>query len=228
MYSINGKPFSNSNQFQFLADGTYKLSIQDAAGCEYDTLITLQQPQKFTVDAGKDTIINWGEVYTLGINSISDPGKLKSLIWTPALDSFCVNCPNPKFQLFDAQLFTVTATDTAGCVATDKILVLVKKERLVYIPNTFSPNGDGNNDYFGILVGKGIEEVSKFEVYDRWGTKLFEKDNFMPGPNTDSQNGWDGTHRGKKMNSGVFVYWALVKFQDGESILYKGDVTLQR
>lgn len=228
VYSINGKPFSNSNQFQFLADGTYKLSIQDAAGCEYDTLITLQQPQKFTVDAGKDTIINWGEVYTLGINSISDPGKLKSLIWTPALDSFCVNCPNPKFQLFDAQLFTVTATDTAGCVATDKILVLVKKERLVYIPNTFSPNGDGNNDYFGILVGKGIEEVSKFEVYDRWGTKLFEKDNFMPGPNTDSQNGWDGTHRGKKMNSGVFVYWALVKFQDGESILYKGDVTLQR
>ncbi len=228
LYSINGKSYTNSSQFQFLGEGTYKISIQDAAGCEYDTLITLTQPEKLIVDAGKDTTVNWGEIYTLGIKSISHPGKLESLTWTPALDSFCVNCPNPKVLLFDAQLFTVTATDTAGCVATDKILVLVKKERLVYIANTFSPNGDGNNDYFGVQVGKGIEEVTKFEIFDRWGSKLFERDNFNPGPNSDNQNSWDGTFRGKKMNSGVFVYWALIKFQDGESILYKGDVTLQR
>ena len=228
VYAINGKSFSNSSQFQFLSDGTYKISIQDAAGCEYDTLITLEQPQKLVVDAGKDTTINWGEVFTLGIQSVTPSGNIKSLIWTPALDSFCVNCPNPKVQLFDAQLFTVTATDSAGCVATDKKLVLVKKERLVYIANTFSPNGDGNNDFFGIQVGQGIQEVTKFEIYDRWGSKLFKRDNFNPGPNSDSQNSWDGTFRGKKMNSGVFVYWALIKFQDGESILYKGDVTLQR
>ncbi|HMV24645.1 MAG TPA: gliding motility-associated C-terminal domain-containing protein, partial [Saprospiraceae bacterium] len=152
----------------------------------------------------------------------------KTLEWTPALDSFCANCPNPTVQLFNAQLFTVTATDTSGCVATDKKLVFVKKERLVYIPNTFSPNGDGLNDFFGIQTGPGVEEIKKFEIFDRWGNKIFEKENFLPGPNSDTVNGWNGQYRGKVVNSGVFVYWAMIKFLDGEEILYKGDVTVQR
>lgn len=228
LYAINGKSYSATNNFSNLGEGTYKLSIQDAAGCEFDTLITLEQPAKFTVDAGKDTIINWGTVFTLDIKSVSDYGKLAGLSWTPVLDTNCVNCPNPQFQLFDAQQFTVTAIDTAGCIATDKKIVVVKKERLVFIANTFSPNGDGLNDYFGIQVGDGVVKVSKFEIYDRWGNQLFVKSDYQPGPNPDSVTGWDGTYRGKKMNTGVFVYWAQIEFKDGESIQYKGDVTLQR
>ncbi|HNE64361.1 MAG TPA: gliding motility-associated C-terminal domain-containing protein [Saprospiraceae bacterium] len=227
-YSINGGTFNTASEFQFLGDGTYKISIQDAAGCEYDTLLTIKQPALFTVEAGKDTIIGWGNSITLGIDNISDLGRLKTLEWTPALDSFCANCPNPTVQLFNAQLFTVTATDTSGCVATDKKLVFVKKERLVYIPNTFSPNGDGLNDFFGIQTGPGVEEIKKFEIFDRWGNKIFEKENFLPGPNSDTVNGWNGQYRGKVVNSGVFVYWAMIKFLDGEEILYKGDVTVQR
>ncbi len=152
--------------------------------------------------------------------------KIASINWTPVADSFCQNCLNPTIAPFDASLFTITVVDSNGCKASDKVLILVKKERPVYIPNTFSPNGDGLNDIFYINAGQDfIEEVTYFQIYDRWGYKIFEKERFAP---NDPAYGWDGMFRNKKVNSAVFVYWALIKFKDGESILYKGDVTLQR
>jgi len=223
LYSINGKAFSSTSQFAFLPEGIYNLTVQDAAGCELDTIINLIQPEKLTVDAGKDTIISWGEGLTLGAVS-NNPNAI--ITWTPALDSFCVSCPNPKVQLFNEQLFTVTAIDSNNCKAVDQKIVLVKKERLVYIPNAFSPNGSGANDLFKVYTGKGVEEVQQFEVFDRWGTKIFETSDYRPNGDIGETPGWDGKFRGKKLNTAVFVYWALIKFKDGETILYKGDVTL--
>ncbi len=224
LYSINGKPFSSQNQFTFLKEGTFKISVQDAVGCEYDTLITLVQPKKLVINAGKDSIIKWGTPITLYPDT-SNAANIKTISWSPVLDSNCVNCLNPTVTLFDAQLFTLTVKDYNGCSSSDKVLILVKKDRPVYIPNTFSPNGDGINDHLGIFTGDGVEEITYFQIYDRWGSKIFDQNKFEP---NQQSNGWDGTFRGKKLNSGVFVYWAMVKFKDGESILYKGDVTLQR
>ncbi len=224
LYSINGKPFSSQNQFTFLTDGTYKVSIQDAAGCEFDDLLTLVQPKKLVIHAGKDSIIKWGTPITLYADTIN-AANVNTITWTPNLDSNCINCLNPTVTLFDAQLFTITVKDFNGCVSSDKVLILVKKERPVFIPNTFSPNGDGINDIFFINAGDGIEEVTYFQIYDRWGNKIFDKESFQP---NDPAFGWNGVFRGKKVNSAVFVYWALIKFKDGESILYKGDVTVQR
>ena len=226
LYSINNKAYSSANQFSFLGEGTYKISVQDAAGCEYDTLINLTQPLKLTVNAGADTIIPWGTTYQLNASILPVQAKIASINWTPVADSFCQNCLNPTIAPFDASLFTITVVDSNGCKASDKVLILVKKERPVYIPNTFSPNGDGLNDIFYINAGQDfIEEVTYFQIYDRWGNKIFEKERFAP---NDPAYGWDGMFRNKKVNSAVFVYWALIKFKDGESILYKGDVTLQR
>lgn len=226
LYSINGKPFSTASQFSFLGDGTYNISIQDAAGCEYDTLITLKQPLKLTVDAGKDTIIPWGTNYQLEAVIQPSNAKIASITWNPVADTFCSNCLNPIIAPFDASLYTITVVDSNGCKASDKILVLVKKERPIFIPNTFSPNGDGLNDIFYINARDGfVDEITYFQIYDRWGNKIFEKERFLP---NDPAYGWDGVYRNKKVNSAVFVYWALIKFKDGESILYKGDVTVQR
>ena len=226
LYSLNNKAFSSASQFTFLGEGTYKISIQDAAGCEYDTLITLNQPLKLLVNAGPDTTIPWGTTYQLNASISPATAKIASINWTPVADTFCQNCLNPTIAPFDASLFTITVVDSNGCKASDKVLILVKKERPVYIPNTFSPNGDGLNDIFYINAGQNfIEEVTYFQIYDRWGNKIFEKERFAP---NDPAYGWDGMFRNKKVNSAVFVYWALIKFKDGESILYKGDVTVQR
>ena len=112
-----------------------------------------------------------------------------------------------------------------NCTAEDQIIVRVKKERLVYIPSGFAPDGDPQNSVFMIYAGRGVVEVKKFLVFDRWGESVFEGFNFQP---NDPGFGWDGTLKGEKMNPAVFVYMAEIEFADGSTELYKGDVTLWR
>ena len=88
----------------------------------------------------------------------------------------------------------------------------------VFVPNVFSPNGDGFNDILRVR-GKGIEDL-QFIIFNRWGEKVFET--------TDINAGWDGTLKGEQMNLSVFVYVLTGKFKNGESIDEKGNITLMR
>jgi len=91
---------------------------------------------------------------------------------------------------------------------------LARRSTELFVPNVFSPNDDGENDLF-IARGTGIRNF-KMVVYDRWGNKVFESEDIM--------QGWDGTFRGVKMNSAVFVYYIL----SGDEVISKGNVTLLR
>lgn len=84
----------------------------------------------------------------------------------------------------------------------------------LFVPNVFSPNGDGENDLFQAR-GTNVRNF-RMVIYDRWGNKVFESDDIM--------KGWDGTYRGVKMNSAVFVYYVM----SGEEVVNKGNVTLLR
>ncbi|MDP1744012.1 MAG: gliding motility-associated C-terminal domain-containing protein [Bacteroidota bacterium] len=88
----------------------------------------------------------------------------------------------------------------------------------VFVPNVFSPNGDGFNDVLRVR-GKGIEEL-QFIIFNRWGEKVFET--------SDVNSGWDGTHNGEPMNLSVFVYVLKGKYIDGKFFDVKGNVTLMR
>ena len=88
----------------------------------------------------------------------------------------------------------------------------------VYVPNVFSPNGDGFNDIL-MVRGKAVAEM-QFIIYDRWGEKVFET--------TDINAGWDGTYKGEPMNLAVFVYMLTGKYKNGEAIDEKGNFTLLR
>jgi len=63
-------------------------------------------------------------------------------------------------------------------------------------------------------------------IFDRWGALLYERTNLPAQP--AEYEGWDGTYRGKKANAGVYVYLIEVEFEDGEVLLFRGDVTLVR
>ncbi len=88
----------------------------------------------------------------------------------------------------------------------------------VFVPNIFSPNGDGYNDVL-FVRGKGIAEM-QFIVYNRWGEKVFET--------ADVNTGWNGTYKGEPVNLAVFVYALKGKFKNGKSIDEKGNFTLIR
>ena len=105
------------------------------------------------------------------------------------------------------------------------MIVYVDKDRNVFVPSGFTPNGDNANDIFMVHGDDGIQEILSFKVFDRWGEVVFEASNAEP---NDPEYGWDGTFRGQEMNPGVFVWIAEILFIDGYSEVYKGDVTLIR
>jgi gliding motility-associated-like protein len=113
--------------------------------------------------------------------------------------------------------YTVYVTQ-GGCTDTAIVQIDVTDQHDVFIPQAFSPNGDGQNDVF-MVRGVGIKGIHIY-VYDRIGEKIFESD--------DINLGWDGSFKGQPMNSAVFVYYADIFFADGSTTFLKGDVSLVR
>jgi gliding motility-associated-like protein len=88
----------------------------------------------------------------------------------------------------------------------------------LFIPLAFSPNGDGKNDVWKVQ-GRCIKEF-ELMIFDRWGEKVFDT--------TDKTNAWDGTYRGKSLDTDVYVYILNITMRDGETKTLKGDITLLR
>lgn len=213
----NGTPPSSTNQNPgtvcFNSSGTQevKLVVSNAFGS--DSLIqyvTVLQPQQ--VFAGNDTIILLNQSVNLNATGVVNG----TYTWTPPTDLTCTTCPNPTATPEETITYTIIASDTNGCRTTDNITIIVDFDNVIFVPNIFSPNGDGANDIL-FVRGKGVAQL-KFFVYDRWGEKVFET--------TSLDVGWDGSFRGKEMNKAVFVYYLEATFIDGKEVTQKGDITL--
>jgi gliding motility-associated-like protein len=94
----------------------------------------------------------------------------------------------------------------------------------VFVPNSFTPNGDGQNDVF-YPRGVGINKIVSFRVFDRWGEMVFERTNITL---NDEGNAWDGTYKGNKPRPDVYVYTIDAICESGEELFFKGDVTIIR
>ena len=122
-------------------------------------------------------------------------------------------------------MYTLTVHTADGCSSSAEILVEVISELVCYIPNVFSPNGDGQNDFFTVFGSQQTEEILQLQIFDRWGNEVFGAQQLPTGL---EQVGWDGTLRGKKAPAGVYVYSALIRFKNGRTQRYTGDITLLR
>ena len=95
----------------------------------------------------------------------------------------------------------------------------------VFIPNSFTPNGDGINDVFSVYGNDQVIKVRNLAIFDRWGNALYSQSDL---PINDPSEGWDGHFRDDLMDPGVYVYVVEVELLDGTIRLFKGDVTLTR
>jgi gliding motility-associated-like protein len=175
-----------------------------------------------TVAAGVDITLGVGSSVQLQAAGSAD---VISWVWTPGSNLSCVTCPNPVASPKQTTQYSVEVMNSGGCKSSDALTVFVVciKGNL-FIPNTFSPNGDGINDMF-YPRGTGVYLIKSLRIYNRWGEIVFEKLNFNV---NDASAGWNGLYKGQKLSPDVFVYTCEVVCENNEVLLSTGDVTLIR
>ncbi len=199
----------------------YTVIAKDSANCFSDTasvMITVFPIP--TVEAGDDQTIEVGSNIQL---HATGSGDVISWKWTPSIGLSCYDCPDPKAAPKQTTQYTLEVRNQGQCLSKDQLTIyVVCNQGNLYIPNTFSPNGDGMNDKF-YPRGKGVFVIRSFRVFNRWGEMVFEKLNFNP---NDANAGWDGKYKGKLLSPDVFVYTCEIVCENNQTLTYKGDVTL--
>ncbi|MEY4542073.1 MAG: hypothetical protein RL411_150, partial [Bacteroidota bacterium] len=174
------------------------------------------------VDAGADTTVKAGYPVRLEPTYSADVTRIQ---WVPAQFLNCADCRNPVATLSYSTTYTVFVYTKEGCVSKDVVNVLATctKEN-IFIPNTFSPNGDGYNEIF-YPRSRGVERIKSMKIFSRWGQLVYVKDNFLA---NDQLSGWDGKRIGAYVTPDVYVYMIDLLCENGTIITIKGDVTLVR
>ncbi len=211
------------NNHTGLCEGNYNLTISDANGCEKYmsySINNLSYIPDLIVTASSVEIFQ-GETIQLNASS-SVEGSYR---WNNSEYLNDNYIPNPIATPEEDVVFEVIFHDDNGCVAKDTIFIKVKEvicgEPYIFIPNAFSPNGDGNNDFFKAYFPLNMLTELYLAVFDRWGNIIFETDAL-------NSRGWDGTYKGEKLGADVYVYIFKAKCLDQMEYVTHGNVTLLR
>jgi gliding motility-associated-like protein len=215
-----------------LPAGLYTVYVRDSNGC----IITVNdllifQPGEVDVIAYEDQTIRMGQTVSVSatVNSTQVDTSLVSWYFYNTEGVQTVLCEGGNcFEIDVNDIFETTTLVfnlNNGCNDTATVTITVNTIESVFVPNAFTPNGDGVNDVFTIYGSTDVQRVERLLVFDRWGELVYEATDFAP---NDLANGWDGSFKSKKLNPAVFVYYAEITLVNGETVTRKGDVTLIR
>jgi gliding motility-associated-like protein len=201
---------------------TYRVIGFDGANCFTDTaFVTVAVGQYPVVNLGPDQVVASGAAVTL--TPAVQNGPITKWEWSQAGGLSCTNCAQPVATILKDISYKVKATTAFGCSAEDTISFnTFCKDAQTFIPNAFTPDGDGINDVL-MVRGSGIVTVKSFRIFNRWGEVVFERSNFVP---NNPAFGWDGKINGIAGGPDVFVYTADVVCGNGTTFSYKGNVSL--
>ncbi|MFZ1688592.1 MAG: gliding motility-associated C-terminal domain-containing protein [Flavobacteriales bacterium] len=190
---------------------TYQVVVTGPAGCTDTAYAFVDLFPMPTVYAGQDVEIDFGDATQLhGVGE-------GVVLWSPGTELLgCTDCLEPLASPETTTLYTIELTDTNGCKANDQVLVVV--DGSLYVPNTFTPDGDGVNDVFFALG----EEVKDFEllVFNRWGEQIWKGD--------DLRSTWNGTYSGVQSPIDTYVWKIQYSEVSGEKHRLIGHVNLVR
>lgn len=202
--SANGDTLTN------LAKGTYKVHLRDPDGCGKTVEIIVSEIPLPELQLPADTVLCIG--MPLDVAAVTEAGVNYS--WNTGVAGCCITVTAPG-------IYTITATNSCGNVTEDIKIDYVKCNFCLFVPNAFSPNGDGKNDKFNILETCLVEKY-KLQIFNRWGELVFTT--------LTTTKSWDGTYNGKDAEAGVYFYVIDATPEDKSkgTIQLKGDLTLIR
>ncbi len=227
-YSLNNGPLSTNNQFNNLAGGAYTLLITDAQGCSTTFDTSIVEPTLFDIDIIEDVLVKIADSIFVELDLSVPPSEVASVQWSPSTGLSCDTCLAAYIKPLRTSGYEIVATNHNGCTDRAYINVRVDQRLNIYVPNIFTPDdpNGGDNQWLTIYADptKGIK-IKTFQIFSRWGEKVFERGNFEPNIPT---LGWNGRMGNVSLNPAVFVWYAIVIGPAGDEILLEGDVTLMR
>ena len=223
LYNLDNQGFGSLLSFNSLKSGKHILSIKDTFGCVLDTTFTLEDPKVITVSLGQDTTILKGDTILISANLNLPISALDTLIWSTNFKPNCPKCLFGKVSSMTNTSYFVKVIGKDGCEATAYKIVRIDDRIPVYVPNSFSPNNDGINDYFNLFGDDTVLKINVLSIFDRWGNQVYEGTNLEP---NNTLQGWDGAYKGKDMNSDVFAFSAIILLKNNQTRKIDGEVML--
>jgi gliding motility-associated-like protein len=191
----------------------YTLFVKDNYGCNFtvsDQVSVRVQPP-VPAYAGNDSIAVRGVAHQLfGTGGVN-------YLWSPSSPLNSPIAQNPMATLLNDTRFILKVTDFAGCIGYDTVFIQVYNGPNYFIPNAFSPNGDGLNDVFR-AIPVGIVNTEWFRIFNRYGEIIFQTNQWL--------KGWDGFYKGKKQPMGNYIWIIKGTDKNGKIIEMKGTVML--
>jgi gliding motility-associated-like protein len=183
--------------------GTYWV-IRNVNLCSItDTFIVIEYPLP-VIKSLHDTIVCFDQVAKI----LLDAGQFKSYLWKPT------NETSQIIYSSNAQTYLLQVTDNNDCTMSKQITVTENCPQQLFVPNAFSPNGDGINDVF-LITTSGLESF-EMTIFNRWGEQVFNNQNYL--------QGWDG----KNATNDVYVVQITYKLKGKPTETVKQNVTLMR
>ena len=159
------------------------------------------------------------------LQPINSGDKATTIVWTPSKGLSCSNCLTPVLTTNTNTLLKIVGTTALFCKDSATLQVNAYHRSHIALPNAFSPNGDGLNDVFYVIAGKDVKQVKQFQVFNRWGQKMFERTN---GKTNDISFGWNGYYNGQLVAQGTYVYQIVIELLTGELEIHKGNISVIR
>jgi gliding motility-associated-like protein len=211
-----GEELGNTNSttgdtLRNLAAETYKVYIRNAEGCGTNVMVTVSEQPAPVVEVRSDTTLCTGMPIYLEPLSMQTDVDYK---WSTGAEECCIT-------VVDSGWYILTAYNTCGSAEDSVYIRNVYCDFCLFIPNAFTPNGDGQNDYF-LIRETCLLDKFKLNVFNRWGQLIFSSF-------TTSQS-WDGTHNGRQVDAGTYFYYVEATPLDKSrgALKLKGDITLLR
>lgn len=218
----NGQNATEANPSILFPTGKYDVSLEitnTETGCiesiSIEDWVEVYPPPVAGMEASPLEVFLGESIY---INDLSKESNIFSIDFG---NGHIVDEPEPSYQYPTAGDYTITQTvsNESGCIDTLSTDVSVVYDYTAYVPNVFTPNGDGLNDEF-IPMYKGIIDY-EIEIYNRWGEKVFQR-------NLGDKEHWNGMYDGKKASQDVYIFIANFQTYSGNLIEKKGHLSLLR